>query len=141
MFVMEQEMASHSSVLAWRIPWKGEPGRLQSMGSQRVGHDWVSKHMYLCTFCTFTHCIHAHILVCSGVLCESRSLKTIEELMDPLFTFRIPEVYWRHTVASLFLNLCYYKDIFIDIHELTQMETVLKLNLCSLVEKQCRHSA
>ena len=36
---LEEEMASHSSILAWRIPWTGEPGRLQSMGSQRVGHD------------------------------------------------------------------------------------------------------
>ena len=33
-------MASHSSVLDWRIPWTEEPGGLQSMGSQRVGHDW-----------------------------------------------------------------------------------------------------
>ena len=32
-------MATHSSILAWRIPWTGEPGGLQSMGSQRVGHD------------------------------------------------------------------------------------------------------
>ena len=35
-------MATHSSVLAWRIPWTGEPGGVQSMGSQRVGHDWVT---------------------------------------------------------------------------------------------------
>ena len=34
-------MAPHSSTLAWRIPWMEEPGRLQSMGSQRVGHDWA----------------------------------------------------------------------------------------------------
>ena len=34
---LEKEMAAHSSVLAWRIPWTEEPGRLQSMGSQRVG--------------------------------------------------------------------------------------------------------
>ena len=33
-------MATHSSVLAWRIPGTGEPGGLPSMGSQRVGHDW-----------------------------------------------------------------------------------------------------
>ena len=33
-------MADHFSVLAWRIPWTEEPGRLQSMGSQTVGHDW-----------------------------------------------------------------------------------------------------
>jgi len=32
-------MATHSSTLAWRIPWREEPGRLPSMGSQRVGHD------------------------------------------------------------------------------------------------------
>ena len=36
---LENEMATHSSILAWRIPWTEEPGRLQSMGSQRVRHD------------------------------------------------------------------------------------------------------
>ena len=37
--LLEKEMATHSSILAWKIPWTEEPGRLQSMGSQRVGHD------------------------------------------------------------------------------------------------------
>ena len=36
---LEKAMATHSSILAWRIPWTEEPGRLQSSGSQRVGHD------------------------------------------------------------------------------------------------------
>ena len=36
---LEKEMATHSSTLAWKIPWMEEPGRLQSMGLQRVGHD------------------------------------------------------------------------------------------------------
>ena len=36
---LEKGMATHSSILAWRIPWREEPGGLQSMGSQRVGHD------------------------------------------------------------------------------------------------------
>ena len=36
---LEKEMATHSSTLAWRIPWMEEPGRLQSMGSLGVGHD------------------------------------------------------------------------------------------------------
>jgi len=36
---LEEEKATHSSSLAWRIPWTEEPGRLQSMGLQRVGHD------------------------------------------------------------------------------------------------------
>ena len=37
--LLEKEMATHSSILAWKIPWTEEPGRLHSMGSQRVGHD------------------------------------------------------------------------------------------------------
>ena len=37
--LLEKEMVTHSSTLAWRIPWKEEPGGLQSVGSQRVGHD------------------------------------------------------------------------------------------------------
>ena len=36
---LEKEMATHSSTLAWKIPWMEEPGRLQSMGSQKVGQD------------------------------------------------------------------------------------------------------
>ena len=39
---LEKEMATHSSVLAWRIPWTKEAGGLQSMGSQRVRHDWTT---------------------------------------------------------------------------------------------------
>ena len=40
--VMEKAMAPYSSTLAWKIPWTEEPGRLQSMGSWRVGHNWVT---------------------------------------------------------------------------------------------------
>ena len=36
---LEKEMVTHSSILVWRIPWTEKPGRLQSTGSQRVGHD------------------------------------------------------------------------------------------------------
>ena len=39
---LEKEMANHSSTLPWKIPWREEPGRLQSVGSQRVGHDWAT---------------------------------------------------------------------------------------------------
>ena len=47
----EKAMAPHSSTLAWRVPWTEEPGGLQSMGSQRVGHDWATS-LY------FTHFSH-----------------------------------------------------------------------------------
>ena len=40
---LEKRMATHSSILAWRIPWTEEPGELQSMGSQRVGHDLATR--------------------------------------------------------------------------------------------------
>ena len=40
--LLEKEMATHSSTLAWKIPWMEEPGRLQAMGSQRVRHDWAT---------------------------------------------------------------------------------------------------
>ena len=40
--LLEKEMATHSNILAWRIPWTEEPGGLQSMVSQRAGHDWVT---------------------------------------------------------------------------------------------------
>ena len=43
---LEKEMAIHSSILAWKIPWIEEPGGLQSTGSQRVGHDYMTKHTY-----------------------------------------------------------------------------------------------
>ena len=41
-WLLEKAMATHSSTLAWKIPWTEEPGRLQSMGSRRVRHDWVT---------------------------------------------------------------------------------------------------
>ena len=41
---MENETATHFSILAWRISWTEEPGGLQSMDVQRVGHDWVTKY-------------------------------------------------------------------------------------------------
>ena len=50
-YILEKEMAPHSSTLAWKIPWTEKPGRLQSMGSQRVGHDF-----------TFTFTFHFHAL-------------------------------------------------------------------------------
>ena len=53
---MEKAMAPHSSTLAWKIPWTEEPGRLQSMGSQRVGHDWATSLQRM--FRLQHNCIH-----------------------------------------------------------------------------------
>ena len=46
---LEKEMAIHCSTIAWKIPWTEEPGRLQSMRSQRVGHDWATSLSLLAT--------------------------------------------------------------------------------------------
>ena len=40
---LEKEMATHSGILAWKIPWTEETGGLQSMGSHRLGHNWATK--------------------------------------------------------------------------------------------------
>ena len=51
---LEMEMATHSSILAWKIPWMEEPGRLQSMGSQRVRQNWATS---LFPFFLFSLCM------------------------------------------------------------------------------------
>ena len=45
---LEKEMTTHSSILTWEIPWAEETGRLQSMGSQRIGHNCVCTHAHTC---------------------------------------------------------------------------------------------
>ena len=47
---LEKEMAKHSSILAWKVPWTEKPDKLQSMGLQKVGHDLVTDHV--CTYFT-----------------------------------------------------------------------------------------
>ena len=71
---LEKEMAPHSSILAWRIPWTEEPGGLQSMGSQRVRHDKVTnKHTHTTPFsCHFSWFLVEHTNTCLevGLLCS-----------------------------------------------------------------------
>ena len=58
---LEEGMATHSSIFAWRIPWTEEPGQLQYIGSQRVGHDWSNlahMHIYLLRFPLDSFCFH-----------------------------------------------------------------------------------
>ena len=62
---MKKGTAIHSSILAWRIPWTKEPGRVQFMGSQRVGHDWATfTYIYIYAYIFVQHAIS---LVCSGI--------------------------------------------------------------------------
>ena len=67
---LEKKMSTHSNILAWRAPWTEEPGRLQSMGLQRVRHDWVTSltlNMSIESVMSFNHLI----LCCSLLLLPS----------------------------------------------------------------------
>ena len=63
---LEKEMATHSSVIAWRIPGMGEPGGLPSMGSHRVGHNWSD----LAVAAAADHCIFFSYMLCYATLCH-----------------------------------------------------------------------
>ena len=64
---LEKEMATHSSILAWRIPWMEERDVLQSTGSQRVRHDWATS--------LFTHFIFIHLLKTHWIIKLNKLLK------------------------------------------------------------------
>ena len=52
---LEKESATHSSILAWKIPWTEAPSGLQSEGSQRVRHDWAKEHVHVCEALHLVH--------------------------------------------------------------------------------------
>ena len=68
---LEEEMATHSSILAWKIPWTEEPGGLQSMGSQRVRHNWATEHTVDLQCCINFSLQHSCTEAFSTVLCIS----------------------------------------------------------------------
>ena len=83
---LEKEMATHSSTLAWKIPWTKEPGRLQSMGSQRDGHDWTTS-LYLTSDIIFNFCdLYALIWYMSRLLYQPH--KVVWELTE--ITYKVP---------------------------------------------------
>ena len=78
---LEENLATHSSMLAWRILWTEETGGLQSMELQRVGHDWVTKHstaknvqtiVLLHSFHMFTR-LYSKFFKLASAVCESRT--------------------------------------------------------------------
>ena len=70
---LEKETAAHSSILVWKIPWTAEPGRLPSMGSQRVGHDWATS-LSLSLYVYNTSCLSIQPLIDIWVAYTSRLL-------------------------------------------------------------------
>ena len=74
---LEERTATHSSISAWKIPWTEESDGLQSVGSQRVGHDWANEHTFVGLFCPqissgqYTACITANS---TWMLCYYRDM-------------------------------------------------------------------
>ena len=92
---LEKEMATHSSVLAWRIPGTGEPGGLPSMGSHRVGHDWSNLAaaaeqrlpFFLSALLRLTLRSQLHVITETEVWCRSSSLQPPTGIVNSDFFF------------------------------------------------------
>ena len=83
---LERGTATHSKILAWRMSWTEEPGRLQSMGSQRIKHDWaVNTHSYAHT--------HTHTLVIVYILVLAYYMYYISYISYLHFTFQFFNVF------------------------------------------------
>ena len=95
---LEKEMAIHSSTLVWKIPWTEEPGRLQSMGSQRVRHNWVTSLSFPFLYmwvgkgyeewnisCEFLISVGTNIVSFGNFLCYTQLSRT------PCFSYKISD--------------------------------------------------
>ena len=102
---LEEETATHSSILAWKIPWTEEPGGLQSMGSQRVGHDWATKHVFKSPYC-----LSSDYLIKSKVLAPPS--KTHHHLAWPLFLV-LPATIPHHKHDSQAMRITQFLTIFL----------------------------
>ena len=100
-YALEKEMATHSSVLAWRIPGTEEPGGLPSMGSHRVGHDW-------------SDVAAAALISVVVVLCSQRCKKIMVSETDLLITFvvwfRMPLAN-KYSIKSGLSNRAYFCSV------------------------------
>ena len=117
---LEKEMAIHSSILTWRLPWTEKPGGLQSTGSQRVGHDWVTNTAHLelsliylgfrklVKHLSFSHPWWSELQPNSQKRKKKREGGAQWAFLGPLPSFR-PLAYWRATFCQGFpeVSLCY----------------------------------
>ena len=109
--LLEKEIATHSSILAWKIAWTEEPGRLQSMVSQRVGHDWATLLTYLLSdprgrkYSTSANCSHP-----DRAGRGQRRLRSTSELHSPEVECRKTEAY-SAAYPSLITHHCITKDL------------------------------
>ena len=130
---LEKEMATHSSVLAWRIPGTGEPGGLPSRGSHRVGHDWsdlaaaailyidhLSVHFQWTKCSCYSFFLLSYVIFCfnsvfrNAVLCLFEILDSVSELV-----FGVPLLFSFH-FSTAFPYFTFQKFIF---HKTLKLES------------------
>ena len=95
---LEEEMATHSSTLAWRIPWTEKPGRLQSIGSQRVGQEWRD----LARTYGITYCLYSGTVNMDHRLLSPRSVNVC--IMDIYLACPASLLVWYHNFSFPILN-------------------------------------
>ena len=123
---LEKEMATHSSILAWRTPWTEEPGRLQSTGSQTVRHDWatsLSLSRFIIAFLPRSkHLLISWLQSPSTVILEPKKIKSV-------------------TVSTFYLSVC-HEVIGPDIRYLRflNVEYLTSKKACPGEERTCRES-
>ena len=113
---LEKEMATHTSILAWRIPWTVEFGGLQSMGSQRLGHDWSNLAQNNCAK-QLLQKRYYHFHLTSRETSEKRlgDLVQMTQLLSLGFAHR---PIW-HQVNALFIDLESFTELVITFHPIT----------------------
>ena len=112
-------MATHSSILAWRIPWTKEPGGLQSMGSQRVGPDWATHtHTHTHTHVSLPLVFQIHASFCKWCLCSIRYFFHKLSALWLFGTMDITEDWGFNTLVSIVVKMqvCHTIPCFPDLH-------------------------
>ena len=119
-YPVEKKMATHSSILAWRIPCTEEPGRLQSTGSQRVRHDWATKQQQF------------YRINQTGKLTKKKKKNLLWELVDCLSLWNSVLCSWSFLLWGLLEIIIYI--LWISMYLTPVAEVVLYIYLNSLVD-------
>ena len=102
---LEKEVATHSSILAWRIPWTEKPGGLQSMGSQRAGHDWVTD-----TFKVWLY----HAFNWKGDIRKKTKTKTQDIVSYKKHSLDLDWLDWMQIVLVIYIKLAVQLDSYLE---------------------------
>ena len=103
---LREEMATHSSILAWKIPWTEEPGRLQFMGSQWVRHDWVTNTFTFSHFCracpSITYWEKVHAIYILGTLHARKCFYSSSKLIALGDSGYFLKTFYSHLLTPIF---------------------------------------